>query len=106
MEHFDKEGLIGRVKGNMSLYDKLIVIAKEDIPCDISLLEKYLEEKNYQLVKETGHSLKGTGLNMGFSVFADIALKIEKISEADYGKLPELISSLKEEFDVVKGLIG
>ncbi|HBD93799.1 MAG: hypothetical protein A2015_00840 [Spirochaetes bacterium GWF1_31_7] len=98
MEHFDKIALIKRVKNNDSLLSKLIEIAKEDIPEDIKTLEIQFKNAEYSKMKETAHSIKGTGLNMSFDYLAEIALELEKINETEYNSIPELITSLKNEF--------
>ncbi len=101
MEHFDKIALMKRVKNNDSLFAKLIDIAKEDIPDDIKTLETQFKDTDYNKMKETAHSIKGTALNMSFDHLAEIALKLEKINEVEYNLIPALIINLKDEFALV-----
>lgn len=101
MEHFDKEGLMKRVKDNQTLLQKLLAIAKEDIPEEFENLKQIVAAREYTQIKGIAHSIKGTALNMGFNILADIALKLEKIEESAYSTIPELMKELEDELNAV-----
>jgi len=70
---------------------------------DIRSIEKALEQKDYEVIRRLGHSMKGSGGGYGFDVITDIGLQLEQAAaEEKPEEIRSLIGTLSEFINTVR----
>lgn len=70
---------------------------------DISLLYKYIENKDFHTIKILGHSMKGFGAGYGFQKISDIGAVIEWAAiNQDSPTIEKQIQSMKDYLDNIE----
>lgn len=67
-----------RLGGDKAFLEELINIFCEHFEKQTADLKKAIGEKNYQTIREIGHSLKGAAANLSLSPFRQAAYEMEK----------------------------
>ena len=104
---FNKKALLQRLGGDEALLKEVIHIFTNDIPDQLYVLKKALQEKNGKLVGIKGHRIKGAAANIEARCMRDIAYEIEKAGKA--GNLDEaipLVEELDREFAAFKSQLS
>lgn len=100
---WNREALLENIGGSESSLMEVTEIFLEDVPKQISSLEKAIEEKNLEEIAMTAHSLKGAARNFTANKLAEFAKLIEFSGRAQQlAQIPEYLSCLKKEFDILK----
>jgi CheY-like chemotaxis protein/signal transduction histidine kinase/HPt (histidine-containing phosphotransfer) domain-containing protein len=93
--------------GDAELRQELIDIFMADTEERFLVLESAIAGKNGEELNRTAHSIKGSSANMGAAALQALAYELEAMgSENRFEEAPELFSSLKNEFEVVKVFFG
>ena len=103
--HIDYTDLVNSFK-NTSVINSLLNLALNEIPHQIIELESAFIEKNHENISSAAHRIKGSSINMRFSLMADIAGELENSSHNNWNeKLEPHLSELKAEWELVKKFI-
>ena len=92
-------------------FKELLEVSYENINILRNKLKSSEEEKNLHAVKQTGHALKGVGLNLDFKELTTYASAIENLNSLEesnseifrniYDELERIINSLKNELESI-----
>ncbi len=77
------------------LYD-LLLLTKESLSESLETLKKANADNNVDLMKKTGHKIKGTSLTMGLDVLAVYALDLQNF-EGEESELQNLVNKVDAE---------
>ena len=100
---FDKNGLFERAMGDKELAQELIDLFFDHVPGKIDDLEKALEHKNNDSIKQLAHNLKGSAGNIGAIKLQETALKLENAGKANnINEAILLVSEIKHRFEAFK----
>jgi len=93
-------GLRDLEEGSPGLLEELVEMFLEDAPPRIEALGVAVEEGDAHSVERISHSLKGSSGNMGGRRMSEVSEKLQIAgASADLEQAPDLLSSLREEFD-------
>jgi HPt (histidine-containing phosphotransfer) domain-containing protein len=90
----DLEDALDRVQQDMELLLELFDIFEEDFKVKRKDIEKYLKEKNAEMIRNIAHSLKGASGNISAKTISGICLDMEK--ESSDGKLDGISEKLRK----------
>jgi PAS domain S-box-containing protein len=103
--HMDYTDLVNSFK-NTSVINSLLNLALNEIPNQIIELESAFIEKNHENISSAAHRIKGSSINMRFSLMAEIAGELENSSHNNWNeKLEPHLSELKAEWEIIKKII-
>jgi len=100
---FDKEGMLGRMMGDVELARTVMERFIEDIPRQIGTLKEFVESGDAQSAHRQVHSIKGAAANVGGERLREAALQAEKDFKA--GNLTaawSLTRQVEEQFRLLK----
>ncbi|MEZ5336033.1 MAG: response regulator [Methanolobus sp.] len=103
--HFDKKQMLENTDVNMEIQNELVSMAISSFERNYGEIVESFSNNDIEKVKTTAHNVKGTALNIGFNIMADISGRLEDIESADYGKITLLIEEMKEELEYLKNMI-
>lgn len=96
---FDYKSFMKRVMEDKELARTILNSFMEDVPKQIEILKKYIEEKHVYEAERQAHSIKGASANVGGEQLREIAFRIEKLcKEGNITEVPELIQQMEEKF--------
>ena len=100
---FDKDALMDRLMGDMELFETVISGFLEDMPKQIDILTKHINQKNSADAGRQGHQIKGASGNVGADALREIASEIDIAGKSgDLDGLSSLLPQLEEAFDQLK----
>jgi len=93
-------GLRDLEEGSPGLLEELVEMFLQDTPPRIEALGVAVEEGDAHSVERIAHSIKGSSGNMGGRRMSEVSERLQAIgASADLEQAPELLASLREEFD-------
>jgi len=96
---FDYKSFMKRVMEDKELARTILNSFMEDVPKQIEILKKYIEENRITEAERQAHSIKGASANIGGEQVRELAFRIEKLcKEGNITEVPELIKQLDEQF--------
>lgn len=104
--HFDKRLLMENLGNNEELINNLVTTALISLSTNLEKLTIAFSEKNVKEVKRYAHQIKGTALNIGFNILAELAEQVESAIEFNDIKASNLLESMKYEMETLKHDIG
>ena len=94
-----KDAFYKRVGQNQLLAERIVTLYCQDMPIEIDKLTKAIEAKNYKLVGEIAHKIKGSSANLEANKLAQCTLNIElAINNKKTTELESLSITLGEDF--------
>ena len=106
LKHFNKLNLMRKINNNKILYSELCNLALSTYPKNIYELGDHIADKNYAKIKSTAHLIKGSALNVSLNTLAEIATKIEQLSDTqNYNELINEYQKISAEWDYVKEIL-
>lgn len=100
--HFDKRLLMENLGNNEELINTLVTTALSSLSKNLDKLTIAFSEKNAQEVKRCAHQIKGTALNVGFNILAELSEQVETAIELDDIKTSNLLENMKYEVEILK----
>jgi HPt (histidine-containing phosphotransfer) domain-containing protein len=100
--HFDKRLLMENLGNNEELINTLVTTALSSLSKNLDKLTIAFSEKNAQEVKRCAHQIKGTALNVGFNILAEMSEQVETAIELDDIKTSNLLENMKYEVEILK----
>lgn len=104
--HFNNELLIQSTRGDRELYDNLISLALKSFDRNYDELADSFAQNDMDMLKRKAHNCKGTALNIGFGIIADIASDLEHAAINDTTLIPGLMEMMDEELALIKTLLS
>jgi len=94
-----KDAFYKRVGQNQLLAERIVTLYCQDMPIEIDKLTKAIEAKDYKLIGEIAHKVKGSSANLEAKKLAQCALDIElAINNKKTTELESLSMTLREDF--------
>jgi HPt (histidine-containing phosphotransfer) domain-containing protein len=80
-----------------------VAIAVEEIPETLADLGRLADGSDLLVLSKVAHGLKGTALNLGFEVLADLALELDSTAQAGAPgrELSEVVRRMREGWDAI-----
>jgi len=101
---FDRGGLLARTGLGEAFARTLLDLAIQEVPATLLELERMVEGSDHGGLSKAAHGLKGTALNLGFELLADLAMELD--SAAREGRSRQEMSiierRLRLEWDAVR----
>ena len=95
------DGILELDDGDCELLLELVTSFFSDFNSDFNILQKSINDSNFDLIDKTAHKLKGAAANLGMKMFADSAYAIEKKGkEKDLEHLDHLMENLNEAYNI------
>jgi CheY-like chemotaxis protein len=106
--HFNRAGLLARTGLGEEFARTLLDLAVEEMPRALEALASLAGESDPVALSKAAHGVKGTALNLGFEILADLALELESASDSGIGGREsfELVQSMRVEWDSVLEVIA
>jgi len=103
-KHFNRELLMNRLGGNISTYQEIVEMIKNQAMKQIAtrfeeLLKIEIAEKN---IRYHAHNLKGSSQSAGFEVLADLAEKLENLRPWDTNNATVLLNQIVDEIAIIQ----
>ena len=100
---FDWDGLLHRLMGDEDLALEIIDDFLKQIPDNLFVVKKALNNKDLQLVQREAHSIKGASGNVGALVLQEIAKQIEiAVEKKDLVKAGSFVAKLDTQLEILK----
>ncbi len=80
-DNWDKHGFLKRIGNKPERAARLINRFLEDVPQQLDLLEKAINQKEFEEIKKIAHGIKGSAANMGAILLANHAKQLENDCE-------------------------
>lgn len=104
--HFDREALTVLEEIMEDEFPLLIRAYITDSDSRISTMNHALSNNDFDELRETAHSFKGTSGNLSANVLAKLCFSLEQQSgEEDFEKMSALVQSVEQEYTVVKSIL-
>lgn len=96
----NKEEALARIGGEEEFLNELLEIYRQEFNRRYVELEKAVAEKDFQMIRESGHSLKGASANLSLLALREAAYEMEIAGKnQDLSAAKNALKKLKSEFD-------
>ncbi|MBC7363033.1 MAG: Hpt domain-containing protein [Candidatus Aminicenantes bacterium] len=103
----DRQEVLERIGGDEDFLKELIDIYKQEFAEKAELLAKAIEEKNFQVIREAGHSLKGASANLSLPALREAAWEMEMAGkEQNLEQAQKALTKLKKEYQRLLEYLG
>lgn len=103
--HFDLQGLIERTQVEEALLIGLAKQGAKELTAQMQFLHNAISGANPDQVKKASHTIKGVGLNLGFSVLAKMAKHMEALAEEDPDNVSAHFQQMEQEVLIVQKML-
>jgi CheY-like chemotaxis protein/HPt (histidine-containing phosphotransfer) domain-containing protein len=101
-ERFNREQLLASIDGNLELFNTLTSIAMTTFAQGLEDITTAHSQKDMQDVKKRAHKIKGSALNMGCTILAEMAARLEEAVELDEGRVWILLQEMRDEIALIE----
>ncbi len=103
----DYASALERVEGDKSFLEELLNLYFEDFSEKYERLQKAIEQKNFDLIRELGHSLRGSSANLSLTFLQETSFHLEKAGrERNAEKAKKALAFLDQEFKKLKDFLS
>ncbi len=103
----DYASALERVEGDKSFLEELLNLYFEDFSEKYDRLQKAIEQKNFELIRELGHGLKGSSANLSLTFLQETASHMEVAGRERNGeKARKALALLEQEFKKLKDFLS
>jgi PAS domain S-box-containing protein len=95
--HFDREKLLDNVNGDEDLLNKLTAMALRSFSLQLEKIKTSLSQMDIEQIKLDTHKMKGSALNVGFNILAELAREIEEEIETGEDAIPQVLEEVERE---------
>ena len=93
------QSALERVGGDESFLEELLALYFEDFPQKIKQLQMAIEQKDFELIRKLGHSLKGSSSTLSLTFLQEASFQMEMAGgDKDSVKANKVLAILKQEF--------
>jgi len=96
-QHFNKENLLAKIGNDISLLENMLILARVEYPKYLIEIETAVQDRDSVKMRKAVHKLKGSALNMDFSILGELATKTEDITDKP-DLMPEYLDKMKREW--------
>jgi len=101
------QSILERVGGDESFLEELLELYFEDFPEKIEQLQMAVEQKNFELIRKLGHSLKGSSSTLSLTFLQEASLQMEMAGgDKDIVKANKALALLEQEFKRLKDFLS
>jgi len=95
----DRKEVLERIGGDEDFLKELIEIYKQEFAEKMELLSGAIEEKNFPVIREAGHSLKGASANLSLPALREASWEMEMAGkEQKLEQAKKALTKLKKEY--------
>ncbi|HEK86495.1 MAG: Hpt domain-containing protein [Candidatus Saccharicenans sp.] len=103
----NKQEALERIGGEEEFLKELLDIYRTEFEKRCQELEKAIDEKNYQVIQESGHSLKGASANLSLPALREAAYEMETAGKSqDLEAAKKTLKRLKLEFERLEDFLN
>ncbi len=103
----DYPSVLERIGGDKSFLKELLNLYFEDFSEKYERLQKALEQKNFELIRELGHGLKGSSANLSLTFLQETSRHLEMAGrERNLEKAKKASALLEQEFIRLKDFLS
>ncbi len=103
----DYSSALERVGGDKSFLKELLNLYFEDFSEKYERLQKAIEQKNFDLIRELGHSLRGSSANLSLTFLQETSFHLEVAGrERNVEKAKKALALLEQEFKRLKDFLS
>ncbi len=103
----DFASALERVEGDKSFLEELLDLYFEDFSEKYERLQKAIEQKNFDLIRELGHSLRGSSANLSLTFLQETSFHLEVAGrERNVEKAKKALALLDQEFKKLKDFLS
>ncbi len=103
----DYPSVLERIGGDLSFLKELLNLYLEDFSEKYERLQKAIEQKNFDLIREFGHSLRGSSANLSLTFLQETSLHMEVAGkEKNVEKAKKAFALLGQEFKKLKDFLS
>ncbi len=103
----DFASALERVEGDKSFLKELLNLYFEDFSEKYERLQKAIEQKNFDLIRELGHSLRGSSANLSLTFLQKTSFHLEKAGKERIAeKAKKALALLEQEFKRLKDFLS
>ncbi len=103
----DYPSVLERIAGDLSFLEELLNLYFEDFSEKYERLQKAIEQKNFDLIYELGHSLRGSSANLSLTFLQETSLHMEVAGkERDVERAKKALALLEQEFKRLKDFLS
>jgi HPt (histidine-containing phosphotransfer) domain-containing protein len=97
---WDLKELMERLGGDQEFLRELLVMFREDVRMNLEKSRKAMEERDYEGLSRTAHTMKGMLRNLSMGTAAETAAALEKTSRENLqGESKDLLEGLTKELE-------
>ncbi|MCR4409552.1 MAG: Hpt domain-containing protein [Candidatus Saccharicenans sp.] len=102
----DRKEALERIGGDEAFLQELLGIYDEEFQKKYDELEKAVQEKDFQVIREAGHYLKGASANLSLPALREAAWKMEQAGQnQDLKTAREALEALEREYRRLKDFL-
>ncbi len=103
----DYPSVLERIGGDKSFLEELLNLYFEDFSEKYGQLQKAIEQKNFDLIRELGHSLRGSSANLSLTFLQETSSHLEVAGrERNVEKAKKALALLEQEFERLKDFLS
>ncbi len=103
----DYPSVLERIGGDKSFLGELLNLYFEDFSEKYERLQKAIEQKKFDLIRELGHSLKGSSANLSLTFLQETSSHMEVAGrERNVEKAKKALALLEQEFKRLKDFLS
>ena len=103
--NFNKSEFFSLAESMDEVFPELISVFFQETESSIDNMKKQIENKDWESVKDIGHSLKSSSRTFGAIGLSDISFQIEKFESNNEKEIDQLFQDFVSEYEAVKQLI-
>ena len=104
---FDRDYALEITGGDTEFLKELADLFNADYPQKLAGISRAIEEKGFEAIDKTAHSLKGASGNLGLSHVYELAFEIEKMGKAENIEgIDKIYQELEEELERFKEFVS
>ncbi|MFV9644981.1 MAG: Hpt domain-containing protein [Desulfobacterales bacterium] len=104
---FDRDYALEMTDGDTEFLKELVDLFNADYPQKLAGILRAIEEKDFDVIDKTAHSLKGASGNLGLNRVYELAFEIERMGKAkNIEGIDKIYQELEEELERFKEFIS
>ena len=107
IDPINRKEVLERIGGDEAFLKELLEIYDEEFNTKYQELEKAIQEKNFQNIREAGHYLKGASANLSLPGLREASWKMEQAGQdQDLEAARQALLSLKQAYQRLREYLG
>ena len=103
----DFSSALERTGGDESFLEELLGLYSEDFSKKLDQIKEAISQRNYEMIRELGHTLKGASANLSLTPLQEASFEMENAgSERDIEKAKKALDLLDKEYARLQDFIA